>query len=101
MPTIAFDDLQKQLKESFIMPWTVNKDYGQDCVKIELYDLIHGIPKYTVDIDTGLQFTVYLFNWPIPDDHTIYTSQKRSIKSFEDVNKLIKSVENSKLCKGC
>ncbi|CAB4041583.1 Hypothetical predicted protein, partial [Paramuricea clavata] len=65
-----------------------------------MYDHRHGIAKFTIDIDTGLQFTTYLFNWPIPDDHTIYTTQKRCIKSFEDVNKLIRFVENSNLCKG-
>ena len=99
-PVINFDDFRKHIDEGALMPWTVNRAYEHDCVRIELYDDQHSIPKFTVDIDTGLEFTTYLFNWPIPDDHTIYTSRKRRIKSFEDVKDLLQFVENSNICKG-
>jgi hypothetical protein len=82
VPAITFDDFQKQLDKIAIMPWTVTKAYEQDNVRIELYDHQHGIEKFT--IDTGLEFTIYLFKWLIPDDHILYIPVKR------DASKVLK-----------
>ena len=57
-------------------------------------------PIYTVIVDSSLEFTFYVYNWPIPDDHKIYNDRKRSIKSVEDMQKLLSTIETSKICEG-
>ena len=57
LPVITFDDFRKQIDEGVMTPWTVNRVYEQDCVRIELYDNQDSIAKFTVDVDTGLEFT--------------------------------------------
>ena len=50
LPVINFDDFRKHIDEGAIMPWTVNRAYEHDCVRIELYDDQHSIlsPLYFV-----------------------------------------------------
>ena len=43
---------------------------------------------------------MYVFHWPIPDDHIIYIGGKRSLKCSEDTKELLGLVENSNLCEG-
>ena len=47
-----------------------------------------------------MEFTFYVYNWPIPDDHKIYNDRKRSIKSVEDMQELLSTIETSKICEG-
>ena len=81
-----------------IFPWKVDKS-KDDGVRIELYDNIHSIAKYTVTVDSALEFTIYAFHWPISDDHNIYRERKRSIR-HGDTKELLRLVENSCLCEG-
>ena len=36
-------------------------------VKVELYDNVHSVPKYTVLIHSSLEFTVAVYNRPIQE----------------------------------
>ena len=73
-----------QLKEKEnVGRWKVNKSYENE-IRIELYDECHIMPKYTVVIDSVLEFSVFVFQWPIPDDHSIYgyTEKKLFCESY-------------------
>lgn len=100
IPVISIEDLRMQLDETTIAPWTVDKVDEQDCIKFKLYDQVHSVAKYTVVINVGLEFTIYVFNWPIPDDHLIYITRKRCIKTVDNATELIRLVEISNLCEG-
>ena len=62
-------------------------------------DSVHSITKYSVDVTTTLEFTVYVYNWHLLEDHSIYTGRRRSVRG-EGVKELLSSVENSRLCVG-
>ncbi|XP_028394421.1 uncharacterized protein LOC114518606 [Dendronephthya gigantea] len=38
-------------------------------IRIEHYDNIHCAPNYNVVMNSSLEFTIFVFNWPLPDDH--------------------------------
>ena len=97
---VSVENLWMQLDETTIAPWTVDKVYEQDCARFKLYDQVHSVAKYTVVINDGLEFIIYVFNWPIPDDHLIYITRKRCIKTIDNARELIRSVENSNICGG-
>ena len=87
----------QELDEETILPWKVEK--CEDNVKFELYDGIHDIAKYTVIINTTLDFSIYTFHWPIPENHTICLDKKRSMGG-KDIKELLTLVENANLCEG-
>ena len=97
---LCFKDLCAQLSEIEILPWTVNDTSDNESLKIEFHDGTHGIAKFTVLIKVELHFTVFVYNWPIPDDHYIYTESERILNSVEGVKELLTSIENSNLCQG-
>ena len=38
-------------------------------------------PKFVLHVDQCLQFSLHIFNWLLPDDHSIYTADRRRITS--------------------
>ena len=60
---------------------------------------MHGIAKYAVNVNTSLKFTVFNYNWPIPEDHAIYTDRRRSVRGG-GIKELLSFIENSNLCDG-
>jgi hypothetical protein len=88
----------EQLDEESFAPWESEKMENGD-MEFKLCDGVHSIAKYTVSVNSALEFTVMVFHWPLPEGHTIYTERKRSIRG-EGVKELLSLVENSSLCDG-
>ena len=98
---ITIRDLHMQLVKIDILPWTVNNiDDINKTLKLELFDGVHEVAKFTVTITTELDFTVFVYHWPIPNDqHYIYSDEKKLL-SVECVKGLLNSIENSSLSNG-
>ena len=43
---------------------------------------------------------MYVYNWPIPDNHSIYQERKRCLKTLDVAIEMLRSVTNSNLCPG-
>ena len=99
VPTLTLKDLEKYVIENNMLPWTVKLN-NEKSTKFEYGDESHSIPKFTVDVNANLEFTVYVYNWPIPDDHSIYQERKRSLKTLDVAIEMLRSVTNSNLCPG-
>ena len=54
--------------------WKVEEMQDKE-VSIKLFQAPYSVPKYTVLINFGLEFSVFAYQWPIPDDHEIYKAQ--------------------------
>ena len=71
----------------------------------EIRIVFHEIPivflctQYTVVVNSSLTLTVFAFNWPVPDHHSIYSEQKCSVQ-YVDIIELLQRIEKSKLCEG-
>ena len=99
-PTLTLEDLQKYMIKKHILPWTV-KAHNEEGTKFEYHDESHSIPKFTIDVNERLEFTVYVYNWPIPDNHSIYQlERKKCLKTLHDVIEMLRLVTNSNLCEG-
>ena len=102
-PTLCLNtsltDLISQLDTSVLLPWLTEIAQDEN-IKCSLSDKVHAVPTYTVIVDSSLEFTFYVYNWPIPDDHKIYNDRKRSIKSVEDMQELLSTIETSNICEG-
>ena len=63
------------------------------------YSSCSSIPKFNIIIDTGLCFTIKVFDWLLPEDHQIYKSSKRSINNI-NIDDIITKLDHSQICKG-
>jgi hypothetical protein len=83
-----------------MLHWAV-KAYNKESTKFEYHDESHSIPKFTIDVNRRLEFTVYVYNWPIPDNHSVYQLEgKRWLKTLDDAIEMLRLVTNSNLCAG-
>ncbi len=58
-----------------------------------------ALAKYTLIVDSGLTFTLFVYCWPISEDHTLYCAQSRSVRPG-NVGELLCSIESLHLCEG-
>ena len=71
----------------------------------EIRIVFHEIPivflctQYTVVVNSSLKLTVFAFNWPVPDHHSIHLEQKCSVQ-YVDIIELLQRIEKPKLCEG-
>ena len=89
-----------EITDNQVRPWTVTREKENDDIKLELKDDVHSIPKYTVVLNSAMEFTVHVFHWPIPENHSVYTERKRRLNSVEDCQRLLHLIESSNICEG-
>ena len=95
--TPSLESVVEQVQNT--MPaWKVNRS-PDNGVKVELYDNVHSLPKYTIQIHSSLEFTVAVYNWPVKENHPIYKELKRSVM-YHSMSELLSRVEESSLCQG-
>ena len=93
-----FKAFLKQLNKENLDPWKVDLS-DEDTVKFELCDNVHCLLKYTIIVDTALEFSAYVYNWPLPCSHTVYKERKRSVK-YNTVRDLLQTIKESVLRDG-
>ena len=94
----SIEGFRSQLNNEAVLPWTVDVTRDNEVIKFQQHDGAHSIAKYTVALNTALEFSVFALNWPVPDDHAIYNERKRRVCDLEDCKTSLKSVEDSKIC---
>ncbi len=85
-------------KDEVLRGWKLD-DEKTDELRLELHDGCHVIPKYTMIIDSGFMFTIFVYNWPIPDEHSIYKERAQSVRN-ENIGEILRSIESAQICKG-
>ena len=85
-------------KDEVLQGWKLD-DEKTDELRLELHDGCHVIPKYTMIIDSGFTFTIFVYNWPIPDEHSIYKERAQSVRN-ENIGEILRSIESAQICKG-
>ena len=78
--------------------WKVEEMQDKE-VSIKLFEEPYSVPKYTVLINSGLELSVFAYQWPIPDDHEIYKSTNRSVRNCH-MKDLLKKLESCSMCVG-
>ena len=95
VPVQSVKELAVRLQQEDIEPWQLGTSNEEE-MRIELTDSIHDISKYTVVLNSALEF---VFHWPVPDENPLYKENKRSVKNI-DVVDLLRWIESSAVCDG-
>ncbi len=67
---VATVDVLEQLDVQSVAPWVLDRLQDGE-IKLNLWDGVHSIAKYTLDVNTSLEFTVLVYNWP-PSRGSLY-----------------------------
>ena len=95
----TINDIIVQLQQKIIEPWQVRSSNEEE-VRLEFYsDSVYSIPKYTVVVNSALEFSVFIFNWPVPDQKPLYKESKRSVM-YVSITELLKSIQSYAVCVG-
>ena len=70
-----------------------------DRVVLKKNDVPFLLPKIEIIVDDSLGFTVKVFGCYLPDDHSVYVEYRRTVRNVA-IWKLVKQVEEYKLCSG-
>lgn len=89
----CFSDLCKRIK---MLKWTV-KELDDRLVLRKNTALM--LPELEIMIDDSLWFTVSVYGWQLPEDHTIFSTNFRSVCNIS-VSDILKSVINQLICAG-
>ena len=57
------------------------------------------LPRYEVIVDCSMEFSVFVYDWPLPDEHQIYRELRRSLKNIK-IRDLLSKISNLELCGG-
>jgi hypothetical protein len=88
----------KQKVLSLVMKgWSKTED--EDTVVFEFFHPPYTLPKLALSVATGLNFSVAVYNWFLPDSHPIYNNHKRSLK-YTTISTLMSTLEGAEICEG-
>ena len=60
---------------------------------------VHCLPKYTIIVDSVLEFSAWVYSWPLPCSHTLCKERKRSVK-YNTVRDLLQTITETVLSDG-
>ena len=75
----SIESLSTLVDELQMDPWQVDKSCEGE-LRFNFYDNVHCVPKFCIVIDSVLQFSVFVYNWPIPENHAVFQERKCSMK---------------------
>ena len=81
----SLEEFASKVKEKIPDPW-INTTCNNTDIRMELWDSNYTIPKYILHVDSGLQFSLHVYNWLLPDIHHLYTTHRRRMDSARVVD---------------
>lgn len=76
-----------------------SKTEETDSVVFEFLHPIYALPKLSLSVASGLNFSVAVYNLLLPDNHFIYKDTKRSLQ-FTTISTMMSTLEEAKICEG-
>ena len=68
------EHFRKKILALKLRGWCKTENNDDNNVLFELFNPTHILPKLSLRVGSGLNFTVGAFNWLLPDNHFIYTN---------------------------
>ena len=91
------EHLKKKILPLVMRGWS--KTEGEDSVVFDHFHTPYTLPKLSLSVTTSLNFSVAVYNWFLPDDHSIYKNHRRSIKNIS-ISSLMSTLEGAQICEG-
>ena len=96
---VDFDSIVEQAKAQEIDLWK-GEVFGEDKVKFELFDNLHCLPKYSVEINKNLEILVLVCNWPLSKNHGLYQECRQAVQCA-NISQLLKAVKSHHYAMDC
>ena len=77
--------------------WSKKEDTGS--IVFEFLQSPYTLPKLSLSVYSGLNFSVAAYNWFLSDDHYIYSDYKRSLK-HTSISTLMATLQSAQICEG-
>ena len=85
----SFEEVTKRVAKLKLPTWQQKVSNIQ--LTLEQFEDTAMIPKFQLIIDTELRYTLIIFGWLLPEEHTIYKEYERSLQNVT-VSELIKRI---------
>ena len=92
-----FKHLQQKILPLKMSGWSKKED--KDSIVFEFFQSPYTLPKLSLSVYSGLNFSVAAYNWFLPDDHYIYSDYKRSLK-HTSISTLMATLQSTQICEG-
>ena len=76
-----------------------SKIENDDGVTFELWNPTFSLPQLTCLVNSGLNYSVAVYHWFLPDNHPIYTEYARSLK-HTTISTILSQLEGYEICEG-
>ena len=93
----SLDDLIKKAERLKLTGWS--KTVNETNVTLVFWNKTFALPKLSVTIEVTLNFTVGVYNWLLPDDHTFYLTHKRSVRNTT-LSSILSLLQQFQVCDG-
>ena len=70
----SLEDLNKKVERLKLTGWS--KIVNEDNITLKFWNEVYALPKLSVTIEDSLNFTVAVYNWLLPDEHTLFNPQE-------------------------
>ena len=88
---------QRILKLQMSHTWDINLQ--ENFVVLTFLSQAHFVPKYELFVDQSLHFTLRIYGWMLPDNHSLYLKFERNLYNLS-LSNLIREIEHLNLCIG-
>ena len=92
-----FEDLSKKIKLLKAVGWNIIQH--DQIIQLVKYEASYEIPKYEINVDNSLNFTIRVYGWLLPETHEIYVKHFRSIQNIT-LSRLMQVLDLFKFCDG-
>ena len=76
-----------------------SKTENEDSVVFEFFHPTYTLPKFSLSVASGPNFSVAAYKWFLPDNHFIYNDYKRSLR-FTSISTILSTLEEATICDG-
>ena len=94
----SFDEFRKAISKMDLDRWKINETENENVI-ISIKNDRELVNNFDIEVDQTMGFSIYVYDWPLPDDHLLYIENSRSIFNISARN-LMNGVQRYNICEG-
>ena len=94
----SFDEFRKAISKMDLDQWKINETENENVI-ISIKNDRELVNNFDIEVDQTMGFSIYVYDWPLPDDHLLYIENSRSIFNISARN-LMNGVQRYNICEG-
>ena len=93
----TFRELVERSKSLKLCGWSI--EYGTNHTFVKKEDSDYMVPKFYINIDDSLEFSISVYGWLLPVEHPLYVKNRRSMRHIS-ISNLIHGLDDLNICNG-